>query len=455
MTAAKEPTPLPPFSEDWIGGNIRGLSAFAGTLYGYVPKINNVATTLNEQVSELVGAAQWKGTAAKAFSTAWEKDSRAAVALESAADTVGGIVDQLAVNLARIESALEEAAAEARSQGTQIAANGAPTNAESSYEMGRFGPMGPAQASANSYSIFYENSLQQAQQARTEAADALAKYCNSVVNAGGMTLSDDVTTIDLLGDMIALPAANQDIVNKRILKIEEDEKEIEEEEKEGKLTDAQANARLKADEAKLARDRAELARDIEEDTEVSKLLSTSVGDLGKNVKSLLTRLAGGASTAGDTADALGADASVLDKLVDFGKDIPVIDLAAAAVGTGLATYSDVRSGQSVVTALPEEAAANVAGVAAGSIVGGALMTAVGGGLVGGAVAAAGAGVVAFGVGDFTDKLLHQDWGSDVHTYGLVNGIQYGVGNSAVQTGQDFVGLGKDMGHEAEHIWDSF
>jgi uncharacterized protein YukE len=455
VTAAKEPTPLPPFSEDWVGGNIRGLSAFAGTLYGYVPKINNVATTLNEQVSELVGAAQWKGAAAKKFSTAWEKDSRAAVALESCADTVGGIVDQLAVNLARIESALEEAAAEARSRGAQIGANGAPTNAESPQEMGHFGPDGPGQGAANSYGIFYETSLDQAQQARTEAADALAKYCNSIVSAGGMTASDWDTTGDLLGDMIALPAANQDIVNKRILKIQKDEEEIEEEEKEGKLTEAEANARLAADEKKLAHDQAELAHDIEEDKELSKLLSTSVGDLGKNVKSLLTRLAGGAPAAGDTVDAIGADASVLDKLVDFGKDIPVIDVAAAAVGTGLATYSDVQSGQSIATALPEEAASNVAGVAAGSLVGGALMTAVGGGLVGGAVAAAGAGVVAFGVGDFTDKLLHQDWGADVHTYGVATGIEYGIGNSAVQTGQDFVGLGKDMGHEAEHIWDSF
>ncbi len=82
------------------------------------------------------------------------------------------------------------------------------------------------------------------------------------------------------------------------------------------------------------------------------------------------------------------------------------------------------------------------------------MTAVGGGHVGGAVAAGAAVVVAFGVGDFTDKLLHQDWGTDVHTYGLVNGMQYGIGDSAIQTGQDFVGLTKDVSHTVEHVWDT-
>lgn len=451
MTAAKEPAPLAPFSEDWIGGNIRGLSAFAGTMYGYVPKITNVAEVLEKQVSDLVSAAHWQGAAAAAFSTAWDKDSKQALKLSSAADNIGDIVDELAVNLARIESTLEEAAAEARSRGAQIAANGVPTNAQAPSEMDRFPPDGPGQSAANSYLMTYESSLEEAQQAREEAAGALAKYCQSVT---GMTLAELITVGDLAGDMIALPAANQDIVNKRILKLEEDEKEIEEEEKEGKLTEAEAKARLAADEKELAHDRAELARDIEEDTEASKLLSTSIGDFGKNAKSLLTRLAGGAPAAGDTADAIGADAGVLDKMVDFGKDIPVIDVAAAAIGTGLSTYSDVKSGQPIYTALPEEAASNVAGVAAGAAVGGALMTAVGGGLVGGAVAAAGAGVVAFGVGDFTDHMVH-NWGADVHTYGYYNGIQYDVGSSAIQTGQDVVGLGKDIGHEAEHIWDKF
>jgi hypothetical protein len=190
--------------------------------------------------------------------------------------------------------------------------------------------------------------------------------------------------------------------------------------------------------------------------------------VGEDLNKLMARLARGAQAdtpalktgdgaeaagGGDAADGASGELGVLDKMVDFGKDIPVIDFAAAAVGTGLATYSDVHSGQSLATALPEEAASNVAGVVAGSLVGGAAMTAVGGGLIGGAVAAGAAGVVAFGVGDFTDKLLHQNWGGDIHTYGVADGITYGIGDSALQTGDDVKSLGTDIGHTAEHLWD--
>lgn len=468
MVTAGKPAPLAPFSEDWVGGDIRGLSAFAGVLYAYVPKIDNVASELDRQVEDLVTAARWTGAAAKAFSTAWDKDSVAAQALGSAANSVAAIVDQLAVQLAKIENALESAAKDARAHGVTIGANGAPTDAQSGPEL-RFGPNGTAQAWANAYAQVYVSSLETAQQARQQAADALAKYTQAVTSdSGGMTLGDTVTTLDLLGDMLALPAANQPIVKNRILKIEKDEDEAVEEAEEGKLTTDQLIDELAKDDDLLAHDDAELARDIAEDKEINKLLSTSLGDVGEDLNNLMARLArgaqadtpalktgdgAGAADGGEAADGASGELGVLDKMVDFGKDIPVIDFAAAAVGTGLATYSDVHSGQSLATALPEEAASNVAGVVAGSLVGGAAMAAVGGGLIGGAVAAGAAGVVAFGVGDFTDKLLHQNWGGDIHTYGVADGITYGIGDSALQTGEDFKSLGTDIGHTAEHLWD--
>lgn len=461
MAGAREPAPLARFSEDWIGGNIRGLSAFAGVLYEYLPKTNNVASELDDQVSELVSAARWTGAAAKTFSAAWDKDSTATRALGSAADAIGTIVDQLAVRLAQIESALEDAAADARSHGVPIGTSGAPGDVKPPAQA-RFGPSGNLQAWANAYDDFYQASLLTAQQARQEAAGALAKYTLAVTSdSGGMTLSDTVTTIDLLGDMIALPAANQPIVKKRILKVEGDEDEAVKEAEQGHLTTDQLIEKLAKDDARLAHDDAELARDVAEDRELSKLLSTSVGDLTASVKQMMARLAGvgpGGTPALTTgaADAAGAaegELGTLGKVVDFGKDIPVIDVAAAAIGTGLSSYSDVRGGQSVATALPEELAANVVGVSAGALAGGTAMTLVGGGLVGGVVAAGAAGAVAFGVGDFTDKLLHEDWGSDIHTYGVAGGVTYGLSHSAVATGDDFTGLGKDIGHTAEHLWD--
>jgi hypothetical protein len=38
-SSAKSPSPLAPFAYNWVGGDIHGLSAYAGTLYGYAPRI--------------------------------------------------------------------------------------------------------------------------------------------------------------------------------------------------------------------------------------------------------------------------------------------------------------------------------------------------------------------------------------------------------------------------------
>lgn len=106
----KEPAALPPFSHDWIGGDIRGLSSFAGTLYDYAQKIGNVAAALDKQVGHIIGDAHWKGTGEQTFLTAWDKDTVAAQKLSQFASAVGQSVDDLAVNLATIEHKLETAA---------------------------------------------------------------------------------------------------------------------------------------------------------------------------------------------------------------------------------------------------------------------------------------------------------------------------------------------------------
>jgi uncharacterized protein YukE len=456
-------------------------------LYGYVPKINSVSSALDQQVSRLVGAAGWKGAAASTFTAEWDRDAVAATVMASAANNIGGIVDQLAVQLSKVESELEDAAADARSHGVPVGTNGTPP-----------APVTPAQAHAgttssgsqwaSAYSEFYQECMAAAARARDEAAAAIAKATTPAkaktktpaTPVQGITLADGITLGDLAGDMLALPAANQQIVRDRILKAQADEKQAEGDEDEA-LKEAESGEesvddlinrlaadddRLAKDDAKLSHDQAELKEDQELDTEVNKLLSTSIGDLTANVNALIARLAGavhGAVSTGKSGDgdggaaADGADdgsGSLLSKIVDVGSDIPVIDVAAALAGTGLSTYSDVRAGQSVTTALPEELTANVAGVAAGAVVGGAAMTLVGGGIVGGAVAALSAGAVAYGVGSLTDNLVHQDWGGDIHSHGVVDGIGVGTLDSVKETGDDFTGLGKDVSHTASSIWHS-
>ena len=128
-SGAKTPSALAPFSSDWIGGDIHGLSAYAGTLYGYAPEINDVATALDGKVRQIVGAAGWQGSAASAFTTAWDHDAAGASALATVTSSTGNIVNWLAVTLSKIESALEQAADQASGHGVPIGSDGQPPDA--------------------------------------------------------------------------------------------------------------------------------------------------------------------------------------------------------------------------------------------------------------------------------------------------------------------------------------
>lgn len=123
---AKTPSALAQFADDWIGGNIGGLSAYAGTLYRYVPEIDDVATALDKKVSQIVGDAGWQGSAAAAFAKAWQRDAVGAEALALVISAAGDVVSQLAAGLSKIENALEKAAAEASAHGVQIGSDGQP-----------------------------------------------------------------------------------------------------------------------------------------------------------------------------------------------------------------------------------------------------------------------------------------------------------------------------------------
>src|ERR1700756_4385880 len=96
-----------PFAHEWVGGDIHGLSAFAGTLYGYVPKVGDVVNALDKKVGQIVTDAGWQGSA--------ETNALGLVIIQT-----GSIVDQLAVDLAKIENALEKAASQAKSHGVQV-----------------------------------------------------------------------------------------------------------------------------------------------------------------------------------------------------------------------------------------------------------------------------------------------------------------------------------------------
>jgi uncharacterized protein YukE len=163
MTMA--PAALAPFDYEWLGADIRGLSQLAGVLLGYAPSIGNVASTLDDQVSGMVSAAQWQGAAASAFTSSWGKDSTDAREIASMAVGIGQIIDELAVTLSKIESALEQSADYASRHGVQIGPEGQPP-AQSPTASGY----------ATEYQLTYTGALQEAQTARENAVSALVKY---------------------------------------------------------------------------------------------------------------------------------------------------------------------------------------------------------------------------------------------------------------------------------------
>jgi uncharacterized protein YukE len=491
MTTALGLKPLAPFSYDWVGGNISGLAALAGTLYGYAPKMDAVADALDGQVGQLVNAAGWQGAAASSFIASWSKDSQTARALGLATDQVGQIVDWLAVNLSTLEAELEAAANAAAAHGVTIGPDGTPPQA-------CFGP--PANAKeqemqewANWYQQFYTDIMDQAQQARGTAAGALAATGRQIVSpttsgtkstsdtgTDGMNPGDDLTVGDLLGDLMAAPAAASRVAGEKlddarsalksakdaILKLKLGPDDVI---PDNLLTDVKASLSTVVSDSRAVR----AAEQI--NTKVFQALDVRVGDVTKFVNTQLAELQKSGETSVKPADGGAADGaddgadSVLAKLADFGKDIPVLDVLATAGGTYLGVQGATADGQSLAVAIPEQTGANVASLAAGAFAGSAVSgalagtevvsgLAVGGLAVGGAVAVAGGvlvgGVVAVGVGDFATHLFQENWSGDIHNYGVVNGVLYGIGDAEVETGKDFAHLGSDIGHTVAHVWDS-
>jgi uncharacterized protein YukE len=155
---------LAPFSCNWIGGDINGLSDLAATLYGYVPQIKGVTSTLDSEVRGLVGAAKWTGSAATAFDNAYEADATAAHGLATLVEDAGEIIDALAVALSKIESDLEQAAAKAKSHGAPIGADGKPAEVCMAGTAGQW---------LTWYQNYYSAAMSDANQVRNAAASQL------------------------------------------------------------------------------------------------------------------------------------------------------------------------------------------------------------------------------------------------------------------------------------------
>ncbi|WP_425247992.1 hypothetical protein [Streptomyces sp. NEAU-NA10] len=147
----------------------------------------------------------------------------------------------------------------------------------------------------------------------------------------------------------------------------------------------------------------------------------------------------------DAADALRLGEGVA-KLPEFLREIPVLDVAAAAACGLVEAKDDHDKGWSWQHSVTVDVGAAVGGVAVGAAVTAALP-------VEGAVAVAAVGVgTAILATDVLDHSFHEHWSEDIHDHGVVGGLLHGAGNVATETGDDVVRLGKDIWHGVTSIF---
>ncbi|HTS99691.1 MAG TPA: hypothetical protein VMI33_24025 [Streptosporangiaceae bacterium] len=444
--------PLASFAHDWVGGDIHGLAAFAGTLYGYVPRIEDVVTALDKKVDQIVGDAGWAGAAATAFATNWEKVSAETNAIGLVIVQTGSIVDQLAVDLSKIENALEQAAAKAEAHGVGVGADGQPPQA--CYA-------NPAQESWRlGYDSFYQQCMAAAENARVQAAGALHGVYGAMTSGksgqgdispsgAGTKVGEGSTLSDYLADLLATPTAYANQVADKVAELTT---------KAGKAYKAwqaaQAAARradgrfgvmpddVKADlknaRTELASAESDLARAQDGETAFTKFFGTRLRDL--------PGLKGA-----DAVDAL-RDGSLLDRALD----VPVVDVVAGGIATVLNAQQDERHGVPGWLAYPLETGGTVASIAAGTAVAGVVGGAVAGASIVGApvlgvvAGVAVGGAVAYGVGDYIHNYI-EDFGAQWHQHGVL-GIVTDFGAAGVGTWDDTKQLVGDAGHAASSVW---
>jgi uncharacterized protein YukE len=435
--------PLAPFAYDWVGGNIHGLAAFAGTLYGYVPQIEDVITALNRKVSQIVGDAGWRGAAASAFTANWEQISAETTAIGLVIVQAGSIVDLLAVNLSKTENVLEQAADKAALHGVQIGGDGQPPQvcyANQDQENWRA-----------SYAWFYQQCQADAEEARVEAAGALRDLYGAISpdkpgKSGGnrgssgpesldTKIGEGTTISDLLLDLLATPTAYANEVAAKVAELSakanalgtEVRKAVAKEaaEESGKEP-ADAPDELDGVRAELASERTTLDAAKAEENALSKLFGTRLKDL-PGAKA-------GESALGDVYD---GDA------LEGAFDLPVVDVVAGGIATVINAQEDEKQGIPGYAAYPAEAGASTAAIVAGTMAAGVVGTAVAAVAapeVGIAAGVATCAVVAYGVGDYLHNLI----------------ANYGDQQLAVaQTDADIRQMGKDVGHLARLAWDKF
>lgn len=436
---------LASFAYRWVGGDIHGLANLADSLAGYPGEIAEIVKVLDAKVDTIVHDASWSGSAAAEFKSRWTADTLGVDVLGIAINQTAEAVGYLATELAGIESTLEDAADIARADGVPVGENGHPVAATS---------LAPkAVQAAADYAALWQQSMSDAEHVRMLVGQELrtiyTQICPPDSPGDRLSLTEDNTIADYLRTFYTIPAARTHDIT-----AEADELRTT---AVANLTNFMnalgANHWTPAKSAQLG----DLANSFDKLSELESELASARGLADKLPGNALldTRLSDIGGLSKETAAvAEGETSSAFRALSKLLLDIPVLDIAAIAVGTTFGAIDDHDKGDSWSTAIVENGGTNVIGLIAGAgVVAGltAISAPVDALIVGGAV-------VAFGVGDFANNLIHEHWDEDVRQHGVFAGVLDGIGDAGVATGGDAAHLWNNTGGKAVHavsqVWHS-
>ncbi|MEU9269243.1 hypothetical protein AB0E04_27865 [Streptomyces sp. NPDC048251] len=422
-------------ADSWVGGDIGGLRTMADTYKNAKRKLEDVVHPLGRAVERLVGDTSWKGEAAETFRATWSEDALAAGAFASLVHSAGDILDTLVGALSACETALQNAEHVAAGKGVPMGDKGVPldiltADPPSADDRKTIAALGE-------YGTVRDEILHTAQHARLVAADGLRGLYAQVT--APVSTGDKITLADALRGLYAYDAEDARAGGKEARTLIDGAKAEERAAK--KELRAERKAFQKAGRALpddlpakgAYRDAAVQVDSLEDAIARADHGSTALPyDRVLNVK------------LADAADALRLGEGV-GRLPEFLREIPVLDVAAAAACGLVEAKDDHDKGWSWQHSVVVDGGAALGGVAVGAGVVAALP-------VEGAAALAGVGVVAaVGVTSLLDHSFHEHWSEDIHDHGVVGGVLTGTGHVLTETKDDGVRMAKDIWHGVTSI----
>ncbi|MFI9804684.1 WXG100 family type VII secretion target [Streptomyces sp. NPDC052301] len=425
--------------DSWVGGDIGGLRTMAETYKNAKDKLDGVVKPLSGTVDKLVGDAGWKGEAAETFRARWSEDALAAGGFAELVHAAGEILETLAGALSTCETSLQNAEHIAARKGVATDAKGAPVpimtaDPPSADDRKTISAM-------DDYATARNEILHTAQHARLVAAQQLQGLYDKVTSKdGSVSPGDRITLYDALRGLYAYDAEDAragGIEARKHLDAAKAEAQAAKKELRAERKAFQKAGKALPEDlpAKSAyRDAVTKVDGLEEDIARADNGSTKLPyDRALNVK------------LADAADALRLGKG-LEALPDALKEIPVLDVAAAAACGLIEAKDDHDKGWSWQHSVAVDGGVALGGLAAGAAITAALP-------VEGAVAVAAVGVGSVVVAtSVLDHAFHEHWSEDIHDHGVVGGVWTGTEHVASETVDDGKRLAKDVWHGVTSIF---